>query len=252
MKMKVIGIIPARYASSRFPGKPLAKLGGKYVIQRVVEQVGAVLDDVYVATDDERIYNTVTSMGAKAVMTRPDHQSGTDRIAEALEKIGGNFDVVVNIQGDEPFIQKSQIETVVACFNDADTQIATLGKKFATIEEAKNPNSPKIILDNRSYAMYFTRALAPYIRGKEESQWIDVYPFLKHIGLYAYRTEVLREITKLPQSPLELAEGLEQLRWLQNGYKIKVGLTEVETVGIDTPEDLQRAELFLAQQSKKD
>lgn len=250
--MKVIGIIPARYASSRFPGKPLAKLGGKYVIQRVVEQVGAVLDDVYVATDDERIYNTVTSMGAKAVMTRSDHQSGTDRIAEALEKIGGNFDVVVNIQGDEPFIQKIQIETVVACFNDADTQIATLGKKFATIEEAKNPNSPKIILDNRSYAMYFTRALAPYIRGKEENQWIDVYPFLKHIGLYAYRTEVLREVTKLPQSPLEIAEGLEQLRWLQNGYKIKVGLTEVETVGIDTPEDLQRAELFLAQQSKND
>lgn len=250
--MKVIGIIPARYASSRFPGKPLAKLGGKYVIQRVVEQVGAVLDDVYVATDDERIYNTVTSMGAKAVMTRSDHQSGTDRIAEALEIIGGNFDVVVNIQGDEPFIQKSQIETVVACFNDADTQIATLGKKFATLEEAKNPNSPKIILDNRSYAMYFTRALAPYIRGKEESQWIDVYPFLKHIGLYAYRTEVLCEVTKLPQSPLEIAEGLEQLRWLQNGYKIKVGLTEVETVGIDTPEDLQRAELFLAQQSKND
>ena len=248
--MKVIGIIPARYASSRFPGKPLAKLGGKYVIQRVVEQVGAVLDDVYVATDDERIYNIATSMGAKAVMTRSDHQSGTDRIAEALEKIGGNFDVVVNIQGDEPFIQKSQIETVVACFNDADTQIATLGKKFATIEEAKNPNSPKIILDNRSYAMYFTRALAPYIRGKEESQWLNVYPFLKHIGLYAYRTEVLREITKLPRSPLELAEGLEQLRWLQNGYKIKVGLTEVETVGIDTPEDLQRAELFLTQQSK--
>ena len=243
--MKVIGIIPARYASSRFPGKPLVKLGGKYVIQRVVEQVGAVLDDVYVATDDERIYNTVTSMGAKAVMTRSDHQSGTDRIAEALEKIGGNFDVVVNIQGDEPFIQKSQIETVVACFNDADTQIAT-------IEEAKNPNSPKIILDNRSYAMYFTRALAPYIRGKEESQWLNIYPFLKHIGLYAYRTEVLREVTKLPRSPLELAEGLEQLRWLQNGYKIKVGLTEVETVGIDTPEDLQRAELFLAQQSKND
>ncbi|WP_024998653.1 3-deoxy-manno-octulosonate cytidylyltransferase [Prevotella falsenii] len=250
--MKVIGIIPARYASSRFPGKPLAMLGGKYVIQRVVEQVSAVLDAVYVATDDERIYNIVTSMGAKAVMTRSDHQSGTDRIAEALEKIGENFDVVVNIQGDEPFIRKSQIETVVACFDDADTQIATLGKKFATIEEARNPNSPKIILDNRSYAMYFTRALAPYIRGKEVNQWIDVYPFLKHIGLYAYRTEVLRELTKLPQSSLELAEGLEQLRWLQNGYKIKVGLTEVETVGIDTPEDLQRAELFLAQQSKND
>lgn len=248
--MKVIGIIPARYASSRFPGKPLAVLGGKCVIARVVEQVDAVLDAVYVATDDERIYNTVTAMGANAVMTSPDHQSGTDRIAEALDKIGGNFDVVVNIQGDEPFIQKSQIETVVACFNDADTQIATLGKPFATLEEAKNPNSPKILLDNRNYAMYFTRALAPYIRGKEESEWITVYPFLKHIGLYAYRSDVLQEITKLPQSPLELAEGLEQLRWLQNGYKVKVGLTDVETVGIDTPEDLQHAEQFLLRQSK--
>ncbi|MBF1385349.1 3-deoxy-manno-octulosonate cytidylyltransferase [Prevotella aurantiaca] len=248
--MKVIGIIPARYASSRFPGKPLAKLGGKYVIQRVVEQVSSVLSDVYVATDDERIYNTVISLGAKAVMTSSDHQSGTDRIAEALTKIGGNFDVVVNIQGDEPFIQQSQIETVVACFLDDDTQIATLGKKFATIEEAKNPNSPKIVLDNRSYAMYFTRALAPYVRGKAESDWLSVYPFLKHIGLYAYRTEVLDEITKLPQSSLELAEGLEQLRWLQNGFKIKVGLTDVETVGIDTPEDLQRAEQFLAQQGE--
>lgn len=159
--MKAIGIIPARYASSRFPGKPLAILGGKYVLQRVVEQVSTVLDDVYVATDDKRIYNTITSLGANAVMTSTDHQSGTDRIAEALEQIGGNFDVVVNIQGDEPFIQRSQIETVLACFKDVGTQIATLGKPFATIEEAKNPNSPKIIIDNRNYAMYFTRALVP-------------------------------------------------------------------------------------------
>ncbi|MFC2297604.1 MAG: 3-deoxy-manno-octulosonate cytidylyltransferase [Prevotella nigrescens] len=250
--MKAIGIIPARYASSRFPGKPLAVLGGKYVIQRVMEQVSTVLNDVYIATDDKRIYNTVTSLGAKAIMTNSDHQSGTDRVAEALEEIGGNFDVVVNIQGDEPFIQKSQIETVMACFNDVGTQIATLGKPFATIEEAKNPNSPKIILDNRNYAMYFTRALAPYIRGKEESEWLSAYPFLKHIGLYAYRTDVLNKITKLPQSSLELAEGLEQLRWLQNGFKIKVGLTDVETVGIDTPEDLERAELFLAEQNKNE
>ena len=183
-------------------------------------------------------------------MTSTDHQSGTDRVAEALEQIGGNFDVVVNIQGDEPFIQRSQIETVLACFKDVGTQIATLGKPFATIEEAKNPNSPKIIIDNRNYAMYFTRALVPYIREKEESEWIEAYPFLKHIGLYAYRTDVLHQITKLPQSSLELAEGLEQLRWLQNGFKIKVGLTNVETVGIDTPEDMQRAEQFLLEQSE--
>lgn len=243
--MKVIGIIPARYASSRFPGKPLAKLGGKYVIEHVVEQVSAVLDDVYVATDDQRIYDTVTRLGAKAVMTRSDHQSGTDRIAEALEKVGGAFDVVVNIQGDEPFIQKSQIETVVECFNDENTQIATLGKRFASIEAARNSNSPKIILDNNNYALYFTRALVPYVRNVVEDEWLRVYPFLKHIGLYAYKPNVLQEITKLPQSSLEKVEGLEQLRWLQNGYKIKVGLTDVETVGIDTPEDLQRAEGFL-------
>ncbi|WP_028896296.1 3-deoxy-manno-octulosonate cytidylyltransferase [Prevotella sp. HUN102] len=244
--MKVIGIIPARYASTRFPGKPLAKLGGKYVIQRVIEQVQEVLDEVWVATDDERIYNTVESLGANVVMTRSDHQSGTDRIAEALEKIGGGFDVVINIQGDEPFIQKSQIETVISCFEDDRTQIATLGKRFESIEAARNPNSPKIILDNNGYAMYFTRALAPYIRGKEEKDWLESYPFLKHIGLYAYRSEVLRQITKLPQSSLELAEGLEQLRWLQNGYRIQVGLTDIETVGIDTPEDLSKAEEFLA------
>ena len=210
------------------------------------------LDETYVATDDERIYNKVLAFGGKAVMTSTEHQSGTDRVNEAVQKIGGNYDVVVNIQGDEPFIQKSQIETVMACFNDVGTQIATLGKPFATIEEAKNPNSPKIILDNRNYAMYFTRALAPYIRGKEESEWLNAYPFFKHIGLYAYRTDVLDKITKLPQSSLELAEGLEQLRWLQNGFKIKVGLTDVETVGIDTPEDLERAELFLAEQNKNE
>lgn len=244
--MKVIGIIPARYASTRFPGKPLAKLGGKYVIQRVIEQVQEVLDDVWVATDDERIYNTVESLGANVVMTHSDHQSGTDRIAEAISKIGGGFDVVINIQGDEPFIQKSQIETVISCFENENTQIATLGKRFESIEAARNPNSPKIILDNKGYAMYFTRALAPYIRGKEEKDWLESYPFLKHIGLYAYRSEVLHQITKLPQSNLELAEGLEQLRWLQNGYRIQVGLTDIETVGIDTPEDLSKAEEFLA------
>ena len=243
--MKFIGIIPARYASTRFPGKPLAVLGGKPVIQRVYEQVADVLDEAYVATDDERIQKAVETFGGRVVMTRTDHKSGTDRIEEAAEKIGTNADVIINVQGDEPFIQRSQLETVKALFDDPNTQIATLGKRFESIEAAENPNSPKIVTDIHGYALYFSRSIIPYIRGKEREQWLESFPFLKHIGLYAYRREVLAEITKLPQSPLELAESLEQLRWLQNGYRIKVGLTDIETVGIDTPEDLKRAEAFL-------
>lgn len=243
--MKFIGIIPARYASSRFPGKPLAMLGGKMVIERVVEQVSSILDNVYVATDDQRIYDAVTGFGGRAIMTRTDHQSGTDRIREAYEKIGENFDVIINIQGDEPFIQRSQIKTVMDCFNDENTQIATLGKLFTTMEAVRNPNSPKIVIDNNGYALYFSRSEIPFVRNVDEKEWINKYPFMKHIGLYAYRSNVLKEITELPQSSLELAESLEQLRWLQNGYKIKVGTTDVETVGIDTPDDLKRAEEYL-------
>ena len=243
--MKFIGLIPARYASTRFPGKPLALLNGKPVIQHVYEQAAKVLDAVYVATDDERIYNKVLAFGGKAVMTSTEHHSGTDRIEEALEKVGGDFDVVVNIQGDEPFIAQSQIETLCQCFVDKATQIATLGKPFECIEAAENPNSPKIVVDNRGYALYFSRSVIPFVRGTERQDWLSKYPFLKHLGIYAYRTNVLKEITKLPQSSLELAESLEQLRWLQNGYRIKVGLTDVETVGIDTPDDLQRAEEFI-------
>ena len=243
--MKFIGLIPARYASTRFPGKPLALLAGKPVIQHVYEQAVKVLDAVYVATDDERIYNKVTEFGGKAVMTSTKHHSGTDRIEEALEKVGGDFDVVVNIQGDEPFIAQSQIETLCHCFEDEDTQIATLGKPFECIKAVENPNSPKIVVDNRGYAMYFSRSVIPFVRGVERQEWLKKYPFLKHLGIYAYRTEVLKAITRLPQSSLELAESLEQLRWLENGYRIKVGITNVETVGIDTPEDLQRAEDFI-------
>ena len=243
--MRFIGIIPARYASTRFPGKPLAMLGGKPVIQHVYEKVAAVLEEAYVATDDERIEETVKAFGGKVVMTRNDHKSGTDRIAEALEKIGGDYDVVVNIQGDEPFIDKSQIEEICHCFDDENTEIATLGKPFESMEAVKNPNSPKIVTDNNGYAMYFSRSVIPFVRGVEREKWLKNYPFLKHLGLYAYRKEVLGEVTKLPQSSLEKAESLEQLRWLQNGYKIKVGITDFETVGIDTPEDLERAEQFL-------
>lgn len=246
--MKFIGIIPARYASTRFPGKPLALLGGKPVIQHVYEKVAAVLEAAYVATDDERIYDVVKSFGGQVVMTRTDHKSGTDRIEEAIEKIGGEWDVVVNVQGDEPFVAKSQLDTICHCFDDPTTQIATLGKPFESMEAVQNPNSPKIVVDNMGFAMYFSRSVIPYVRGKEKSSWLTHYPFLKHLGIYAYRKDVLRQVTQLPQSSLEIAESLEQLRWLQNGFKIKVGTTDVETVGIDTPQDLERAEDFLKTQ----
>lgn len=243
--MKFIGIIPARYASTRFPGKPLAILGGKTVIQRVYEQASSVLEEAYVATDDERIRQVVEQFGGRAVMTRADHKSGTDRIEEAAEKIGTDADVIINVQGDEPFIQPSQIETMMRLFDNPTTQIGTLGKRFDSIEATLNPNSPKIVTDLQGFALYFSRSIIPFVRGKEQTEWLKSYPFLKHLGLYAYRREVLHEVTQLPQSHLELAESLEQLRWLENGYRIRVGLTDVETVGIDTPEDLERAEEFL-------
>jgi len=242
---KFVGIIPARFASSRFPGKPLAILGGEYVIKRVYTIVASVLQDAYVATDDIRIYDAVKSFGGKAVMTRNDHKSGTDRIEEAVGKLDLDCDVIVNVQGDEPFIRKSQIETVCRCFEDSKTQIATIGKLFSSMEEVENPNSPKIVVDNEGYAMYFSRSVIPYVRGVDHDKWINDFPYMKHLGLYAYRKDVLAEITRLPQSSLEKAESLEQLRWLQNGYKIKVGVTDEETIGIDTPEDLKRAEEFL-------
>lgn len=243
---KFIGIIPARYASSRFPGKPLARLGGKYVIERVYEEVAKTLEEVWVATDDQRIYDAVLGFGGKVVMTRSDHKSGTDRIAEAVSIIGSDADVVVNVQGDEPFIHSSQIETVCRCFDDEQTQIATIGKYFASMKEVENPNSPKVIVDNNGYALLFTRSVVPFVRGVDnKEEWIAHYPYLKHLGLYAYRQEVLKQITLLPQSSLEKVESLEQLRWLQNGYRIKVGTTDIETIGIDTPDDLIRAEEFL-------
>lgn len=244
--MNFIAIIPARFASTRFPGKPLAQLGDMTVIQRVYSQVVKEIPTAYVATDDARIYDHVKSWDGNVVMTRSDHKSGTDRIAEAMETIektnGEKYDVVVNVQGDEPFIQPEQIQSICRCFDDETTQIATLGKRFGdNIEAIKNPNSPKILLDNNGFAMYFSRSVVPFIRGKELSEWAAAYPFLKHIGMYAYRREVLKEVTQLPQSSLEIAESLEQLRWLQNGYKIKVGETDIETIGIDTPEDLEKA-----------
>lgn len=244
--MRKIAIIPARYASTRFPGKPLAILGGKPVIQRVYEQVAGVTDDCVVATDDRRIAEAVEAFGGKCVMTSATHRSGTDRIAEAINIIGGDYDIVINVQGDEPFIQPEQIEALCRCFEDEETQIATLGIPFDDMEAVENANSPKIVVDNRGFALYFSRSVIPFVRGVERQEWLTHFPFLKHIGLYAYRTDVLREVTLLPQSSLEIAESLEQLRWLQNGYRIRVGVTHLETIGIDTPEDLEKAEKFLA------
>ena len=249
--MKFIAMIPARYASTRFPGKPLAMLGGKTVIERVYEQAVGALGEAYVATDDERIFNAVTAFGGKAVMTSTSHRSGTDRIEEAVTAIQAACDVVINIQGDEPFVERSQIETLCQLFDDPATQIGTLGKRFETMEAADSPNSPKIVCDNRGFALYFSRSVIPFVRGKEHNDWLGHYPYLKHLGIYAYRRHVLREITQLPPSPLEQAESLEQLRWLENGYRIRVGVTDVETVGIDTPDDLKRAEAFLAAREAK-
>lgn len=243
--MKFTAIIPARYASSRFPGKPLAVLGDKMVIQHVYEQVSKVLEDVYVATDDERIFDAVQRFGGKAVMTSANHRSGTDRVCEAIEKLNSDADVIINIQGDEPFIKPEQIKTVMQLFDNEDTEIATLGKHFETMDAVDNPNSPKIAVGRNGRALYFSRSVIPFVRGREHAEWLKAYPFLKHIGIYAYRRDTLMHIRDLSPTPLEIAESLEQLRWLENGINIKVGLTNVETIGIDTPDDLRKAEAFL-------
>ena len=248
--MKFIALIPARYASTRFPAKPLALLRGKPVIQWVWETAARCMDDAVVCTDDERIMQAVERYGGRAVMTSTSHRSGTDRCYEAYQKVGQGADVVVNIQGDEPFIHPTQLQTIRACFENADTQIATLVKPFRPedgLEALRNPNSPKVVVDNQMRALYFSRSVVPYVRGAEPDEWLSRHTFYKHIGLYAYRADVLRQITSLPQSSLEVAESLEQLRWLQNGFTIRVGITDVETIGIDTPDDLMRAEVFAAQ-----
>ena len=246
--LRFIAIIPARYASTRFPAKPLARLGGKMVIERVYEQVKGVVERVVVATDDERIREAVEGFGGECIMTSTEHRSGTDRCWEAYQKVGQEYDVVINVQGDEPFIAHSQIRAIMACFEDEATDIATLVKPFSEedgVEELENPNSPKVVLDAQSRAIYFSRSVIPYLRGVERKEWLKHHTFYKHIGMYAFRRDVLREITALAQSTLEKAESLEQLRWLENGYKIGVGISHVETIGIDTPEDLERAEAFL-------
>ena len=242
--MKFIGIIPARYASTRFPGKPLADMKGKPMIQRVYEQAAQALDTLWVATDDTRIFDAVTAFGGRAVMTSDRHRSGTDRCEEALRLCGQTGDVVINIQGDEPFIHPDQIHALIHCFDTPRTQIATLVKPFTPddgIAALHNPNSPKVLLNDQNEALCFSRSVIPYLRGVPPEEWLSHHTFYKHIGMYAYRTDILHAITRLPQSSLELAESLEQLRWLQHGYTIKVGITRQETIGIDTPDDLRKA-----------
>ncbi len=242
--LKYICFIPARFESSRFPGKPLAMIGDKMMIQRVWERVSKVLPNTYVATDDERISSVVESFGGKVVLTSRNHKSGTDRCREALDKVGGDVDVVINVQGDEPFIMEGQIHAIMNCFDDDNTQIATLARPFDSsrpMSELIDPSTPKLVVDNDNFALYFSRSIIPYLRGQNENEWAKKHDFFTHVGMYAYRSSVLREISNLPQSSLELAESLEQLRWLQNGYKIKVGFTNCPTIGIDTPQDLQSA-----------
>jgi 3-deoxy-manno-octulosonate cytidylyltransferase (CMP-KDO synthetase) len=243
------GIIPARYSSSRFPGKPLALIGNKPMIQRVYEQSCKSLDLVYVATDDERIYNAIKNFGGNAIMTSPDHQSGTDRCAEAVARIaietGNHIDIVVNIQGDEPFVKPEQIDLLMKCFDSESVEIATLVRKVEPGEDIFNPNQPKVILNKEGDAIYFSRAAIPFIRDIEKSDWSTKHVYFKHVGLYAYLTETLKKLSSLARSPLEISESLEQNRWIENGFRIRTAITLWENIGIDTPDDLEKAKLFL-------
>lgn len=241
--MKFYALIPARYASTRFPGKPLVDIEGKPMIQRVYEQAKQVkqLAHVVVATDDSRIESVVKNFGGEVVLTADSHNSGTDRCFEAAQKLGiGNDDIVLNIQGDEPFISPAQIDLLCSCFTHEHVQIATLIKKIENQFDLENSSTPKVIVNSKQEAIYFSRNCIPHIRGKESKEWLNSFNFYKHIGLYAYRMKTLAEITKLPQSNLELAESLEQLRWIENGYKINTAITTVESIAIDTPQDLER------------
>lgn len=241
-KMKVVGIIPARYASTRFPGKPLVMIGDKPMIQRVYERVSAVLDEVVVATDDQRIYAAVEGFGGKVIMTSEHHQSGTDRCYEAYVNLQRRFDIVVNIQGDEPFIHPSQLQALIACFDSQEVDIATLVRRITTDDGVgflKNPNHPKVVMNRKGNALLFSRSVIPFLRDVDEADYLLKADFYAHIGMYAFRPEVLKEVVSLVPSRLEKAESLEQLRWLENGYTIRCGITTERSVGIDTPEDLK-------------
>lgn len=247
--MDIIGIIPARFASSRFPGKPLVNINGKTMIQRVYEQAkkASSLSEVIVATDDQRILDHVIDFGGKAMMTADTHRSGTERCNEVVQKLeteNKHFDIAINIQGDEPYIHPEQIDLLASCFSNTEIEIATLIKKSNDIEELNSPNTVKIIISNNQQAIYFSRSLIPYFRDKINDTWVQTHKYYKHLGIYAYRTKILKTITSLPPSPLEIAESLEQLRWIENGYKIFTRETHHESFSVDSPEDLLKIENF--------
>lgn len=255
--MKIIAIIPARFASTRFPGKPLALLGGKPMIQYAYESAVRALgkDCVAVATDDNRIFEAVRAFGGNVVMTSDKHRSGTDRVCEAYLKFAPDADIVINVQGDEPFLEPAQIHQLISCFDDSSTDIATLARKYAptgSFEGLADPNTPKLVTDSRGFALYFSRSVIPYVRDAERIDWPSCHIYLTHIGVYAFRAKVLETVTSIAQTPLELAESLEQLRWLESGYKIRVGITDYFNIGIDTPSDLANAEKILRTRRNED
>lgn len=249
--MRTLGIIPARYASTRFPGKPLVQIQGMSMIERVYKQAlqSKNLEVVIVATDDERIADHVKAFGGDAMMTNASHASGTDRCAEVLSEQTQSFDVVINIQGDEPFIQPEQIDLLISCFNDPDpsgVQIATLVKKIITVDELKNPNSPKVVLAQNGDALYFSRQAIPFKKEVTFNDWLQHGTYYKHIGIYGYKAQILPKLTALTPGKLEQMESLEQLRWLENGYRIRAKVTDLETMAIDTPEDLEKAKNYFS------
>lgn len=243
--MNILGIIPARYGSTRFEGKPLALINGKMMIQRVYEQSkkAAMLTDVVVATDDRRIFDAVTGFGGRAVMTSPDHKSGTDRCREVIGKIGADYEAVINIQGDEPYINPQQINQIAELISDSDTQIASLCKPIRDIDELLSHNAVKVVMDKNGKALYFSRYTIPFQRNESDTgKWMQLSTYYRHVGIYAYKTSVLKEISELPQSVLEKSESLEQLRWLENGYSVRMGVTEFESFSVDVPDDIRKIE----------
>ncbi|MBR1785191.1 MAG: 3-deoxy-manno-octulosonate cytidylyltransferase [Bacteroidales bacterium] len=254
-ELQVAVVIPARYASSRFPGKPLAMLGGKPVLRWVTEAVSTREWDVFVATDDIRIADAAEGWGSNVVFTSDDCQSGTDRCAEALRTLEREedlrYDVVVNVQGDEPFVDPVQLRALVDCFDDPSVQIATLATPIRSVGELMSPNNVKVVVGDRGQALYFSRQPIPYRRDAEPERWLDLGVYYKHVGVYAYRASVLQAVCRLPQGALEQAERLEQLRWLAAGHSIAVRVTPRANIGIDTPEDLAAAEAFIEQDKKK-
>ena len=243
--MKVLAVIPARYASTRFPGKPLALIAGRPMIQWVWEGVSriSVISDAVVATDDTRIFDTVLGFGGRAMMTASTHRSGTDRCGEVLDRMDSDADVIVNVQGDEPRVEHTQIELLASCFDDPSVQIATLKKEITSADDLFSPNVVKVVDDLKGNAIYFSRNPIPFVRGAANDEWLQHHKFYKHIGIYAFHREVLREVVRLPQSQLETCESLEQLRWIENGYRIAVRETDAENIGVDTPEDLAKLQM---------